>query len=204
MFGDPLESPQTETTPFNPRSPYGAAKVFAHTMVSIYRRHYGVFASSVILFNHESPLRAPHFVSRKVSSGVARIALGHSKELRLGNLDARRDWGFAGDYVRAMWLALQHSDPDDYIIATGVARSVRELCATAFAHVGLDYLRYVVSDATSYRADESRQLVGLPDRARTMLGWQPTLSFEDMVKMMVDADIRRLRDVTSSPIVEGP
>ena len=199
MFGEPLASPQTEATPFNPRSPYGAAKVYAHTMVDIHRRTHGAHASSLILFNHESALRPPHFVTRKVALGAACVALGLIPELSLGNLDARRDWGFAGDYVRAMWLALQQSTPRDYVVATGQTHSVRDLCAVAFEHVGLDYRRYVVSGAASYRADEKGQLVGNAERARTLLGWQPTVGFEAMIRAMVDADLERLRAGSASP-----
>jgi GDPmannose 4,6-dehydratase len=198
MFGAPHESPQTETTPFHPRSPYGAAKVYAHTMVDIYRRTYGTFAASLIFFNHESPLRAPHFVTRKVTLGAASIALGKTRELRLGNLDARRDWGFAGDYVRAMWLALQHAEPADYVIATGTTHSVRELCAIAFDRVGLDYRQYVVSDAAAYRPDQPVQLVGNAEKARTLLRWHPTVAFADMIRAMVDADSERIRSGAAS------
>ena len=193
MFGEPATSPQSETTPFNPRSPYGAAKLYAHWMVDVYRRAHGVHACSAILFNHESPRRPLHYVTRKVSRAVASIKLGLSNELRLGSMTASRDWGFAGDYARAMWLMLQQNVADDFVVATGVAHSVRDLCEVAFAHVGLDYKQYVHSDTASYRPDERVQLVGDPRRAGARLGWEPSVNFAALVEMMVDADLANLR-----------
>jgi GDPmannose 4,6-dehydratase len=193
MFGEALESPQNEQTPFNPRSPYGAAKLYAHSMVGIYRRQFGLFACSAILFNHESPLRSLAFVTRKVAHAAASIKLGLAHELALGNLEARRDWGFAGDAVEAMSLMLKAPAPADYVIATGAAHSVRDLCEAAFNHVGLDYREFVKEDSTSYRPGESRQLVGDPAKAGQELGWSPKIGFSDLVKMMVDADLERLQ-----------
>jgi len=193
MFGKVQEVPQRETTPFYPRSPYGVAKVYGHWITVNYRESYGLFAVSGILFNHESPRRGLEFVTRKVSHGVARIKLGLARELRLGNLDARRDWGFAGDYVRAMWLMLQQDEPRDYVIATGETHSVRELVEVAFDHVGLDWRDYVVQDPRYMRPAEVDLLVGDASRARTELGWEPTVRFEELVRMMVDADLERLR-----------
>lgn len=192
MFGDAVESPQSEETPFQPRSPYGAAKLYAHSMIRIYRRQYGLFACSAILFNHESPRRGLGFVTRKIAHEAAKIKLGLANELRLGNLDARRDWGFAGDYVRAMWLMLQQPNAEDYVVATGETHSVRELCEIAFGHLGLDYRDYVRQDAAAYRPTESVQLVGNSDRARKQLGWVPEVGFREMVSMMVDADMCKL------------
>lgn len=192
MFGDAVESPQSEETPFQPRSPYGAAKLYAHSMIRIYRQRYGLFACSAILFNHESPRRGLGFVTRKITHEAAKIKLGLANELRLGNLDARRDWGFAGDYVRAMWLMLQQPHAEDYVVATGKTHSVRELCEIAFGHLELDYRDYMREDAAAYRPIESVQLVGNFERARKQLGWVPEVGFREMVSMMVDADLRKL------------
>ncbi|MGB9775892.1 MAG: GDP-mannose 4,6-dehydratase [Anaerolineae bacterium] len=194
MFGKVREVPQNELTPFYPRSPYGVAKVYGHWITVNYRESFGIYAVSGILFNHESPRRGLEFVTRKVSYGVAKIKLGLAKELRLGNLDARRDWGFAGDYVRAMWLMLQQSAPDDYVVGTGETHSVRELCEIAFAHVGLDWRDYVVQDPRYMRPAEVDLLVADPSKARRVLGWEPTVSFEELVRMMVDADLKLLQD----------
>lgn len=193
MFGKVVETPQRETTPFYPRSPYGVAKVYGHWITVNYRESYGMHASSGILFNHESPRRGLEFVTRKISHGVARIALGLDRELRLGNLDAQRDWGYAGDYVRAMWLMLQQDQPGDYVVATGQTHSVRRFCELAFAHVGLDYRDYVVVDERFFRPAEVDLLVGDPSCAREKLGWKPEVSFEQLVEMMVEADLRMLR-----------
>lgn len=192
MYGRSDESPQSETTPFRPRNPYGVAKLFAHGMVGAYREHYGLFACSSILFNHESPRRGEEFVTRKITRAAARISAGLSSVLELGDLEARRDWGYAADYVRAMHLMLQASRPDDYVLATGESHSVRELCDVAFGHVGLDYRKYVRVDPAAVRAPDSVQLVGDATRARTVLGWSPSVSFEDLIRMMVDADLRAL------------
>lgn len=194
MFGKVREVPQNELTPFYPRSPYGVAKVYGHWITVNYRESFGIYAVSGILFNHESPRRGLEFVTRKVSYGVAKIKLGLAKELRLGNLDARRDWGFAGDYVRAMWLMLQQPAPDDYVVGTGQTHSVRELCEIAFAHVGLDWRDYVVQDPRYMRPAEVDLLVADPSKARRVLGWEPTVSFEELVKMMVDADLKLLQE----------
>ena len=191
MFGDATESPQSEETPFQPRSPYGAAKLYAHSMIQIYRRHYGLFACSAILFNHESPRRGIEFVTRKIAHEAAKIKLGLANELRLGNLDARRDWGFAGDYVRAMWLMLQQPHAEDYVVATVETHSVQELCEIAFGHLGLDYRDYVREDPAAYRPAESVQLVGNPEKARKQLGWESEVGFHEMVRMMVEADMRK-------------
>jgi len=190
MFGDAAESPQSEKTAFHPRSPYGAAKLYAHEMVRIYRQRYGLFACSVILFNHESPRRGLEFVTRKITHTAVRIKLGLANELKLGNLDARRDWGFAKDYVRAMWLMLQVLSPEDYVVATGETHSVRELCDCAFSYLGLDYKKYVREDAVAYRSAETRELVGCSEKAKSLLGWMPEVEFRDLVKMMVDADLQ--------------
>ena len=189
MFGRVSESPQNEHTPFNPRSPYGISKVAGHYLTLNYRESYGMFACSGILFNHESPRRSPEFVTRKVSSTVARIKRGEAKEVRLGNLDAVRDWGHARDYVRAMHLMLQQEQPDDYVIATGVPHTVRELCEIAFATVGLDYRDHVVIDERLVRPLEPLPLIGDASKARRVLGWEPTVSFEDLVREMVAADL---------------
>lgn len=192
MFGNSLESPQHELTPFRPRNPYGVAKLFAHGMVGTYRDSYGIFACSGILFNHESPRRGREFVTRKVSLGAARIRAGLAESLQLGSLDATRDWGYAGDYVEAMWRMLQAPKPGDYVLATGETHSVRELCEVAFARVGLDYRRYVVTDAGAQRPQEPTRLVGDASKARAVLGWQPRVSFPQLVHMMVDADVELL------------
>ena len=193
MFGKVREVPQNEQTPFYPRSPYGVAKVYGHWITVNYRESYNLFACSGILFNHESPRRGLEFVTRKVSYGVARIKLGLDNELRLGNLEARRDWGYAGDYVRAMWLMLQQDEPDDYVIATGETHSVRELCEVAFSYVGLDYRDFVRVDPQYFRPAEVDLLVGDASKARAKLGWRPTVSFQELVQMMVEADLERLR-----------
>jgi len=192
IFGKPAEVPQSETTPFHPRNPYGVSKVYGHLMAMTYRENYGLYACSGILYNHESPRRSPEFVTRKITQAAAKIKLGLSKELRLGNLDARRDWGFAGDYVRAMWLMLQQPGPDDYVLATGETHSVRELCEEAFSHTGLDYREHVAQEAESFRAPETAQLVGDPGKAHRVLGWRRTVSFRELVRMMVDADLAAL------------
>lgn len=198
LFGEAAESPQSETTAFHPRSPYGAAKLYAHEMVGIYRRRHGLFACSAILFNHESPRRGDRFVTGKVSEAAARIKLGLTKELVLGNLDARRDWGFSGDYVRGAWQMLQAATPDDYVFATGEAHSVRELCHLAFGHVGLDYRDYVREDAAAFRASEANPLVGDSSKARRQLQWSPQMSFPELARMMVDADLERLSAAAGS------
>jgi GDPmannose 4,6-dehydratase len=192
MYGKVREVPQTEVTPFYPRSPYGVSKVFAHYITVNYRESYDLFAVSGILFNHESPRRGLEFVTRKVTDGVARIKLGLTDHLMLGNLDARRDWGFAGDYVRAMWLMLQQERADDYVIATGVSHSVRELVEVAFAHAGLDWEKHVRLDAKLLRPAEVDQLIGDSSKARAALDWQPKVDFRGLVEMMVDADLERL------------
>jgi GDPmannose 4,6-dehydratase len=192
MYGRVREVPQTELTPFYPRSPYGVSKVFGHYITVNYRESYGLFAVSGILFNHESPRRGLEFVTRKVTDGVARIKLGLTGELALGNLDAHRDWGYAGDYVRAMWLMLQQDQADDYVIATGISHSVRELVEIAFGHVGLDWRRYVRIDPTLLRPAEVDHLIGDASKARATLGWEPDVSFEQLIQMMVDADLARL------------
>lgn len=193
IFGEAVESPQTEFTVVNPRSPYGAAKLYADAMVRIYRQRYGLFACSAILFNHESPRRGLAFVTRKITHEAVRIKLGQTNELCLGNLDALRDWGFAGDTVRAMWLMLQHDHADDYVVATGETHSVREFCECAFSHLGLDYREYVREDATAFRPAEPALLVGNAAKARTVLGWVPMVGFKELVHMMVDADMQTLR-----------
>jgi GDPmannose 4,6-dehydratase len=192
MFGKVTETPQRETTPFYPRSPYGVAKVYGHWITVNYRESYDLFAVSGILFNHESPRRGIEFVTRKVTDGVARIKLGLAKDLHLGNLDARRDWGFAGDYVEAMWLMPQQPEPRDYVIGSGETHSVRELVELAFAHVGLDYREYVVSDPRFHRPAEVELLLADAGKARRELGWSPKVSFRELVTMMVDADLARL------------
>ena len=196
MFGKVREVPQTEATPFYPRSPYGVAKVYGHWITVNYRESYNLFACSGILFNHESPRRGLEFVTRKITHGVARIKLGLAHELRLGNLESRRDWGYAGDYVEAMWRMLQQETSDDYVVCTGVTHSVREFCKAAFDHVGLNYEDYVVQDPRFYRPAEVDLLVGDPKLAHEKMGWQPKVSFERLVEMMVDADLQLLgRDV---------
>jgi GDPmannose 4,6-dehydratase len=191
MFGKVREVPQTELTPFHPRSPYGVAKVYGHHITVNYRESYGLFAVSGILFNHESPRRGLEFVTRKITDGVARIKLGLTDELRLGNLDAKRDWGFAGDYVEAMWLMLQREEPVDYVVATGDEHSVREFTEIAFEHAGLNWERYVLTDPTYLRPAEVDHLVGDSSKARSELGWEPRVSFEQLIRMMVDADLER-------------
>jgi GDPmannose 4,6-dehydratase len=193
MFGKVLETPQTEKTPFYPRSPYGVAKVYGHYLTVNYRESYGMFAVSGILFNHESPRRGLEFVTRKITDGVAKIKLGLTNELRLGNVEARRDWGFAGDYVRAMWLMLQQNEPKDYVVATGKTHTVRDFCEIAFDSVGLNYKDHVVTDAAFLRPAEVDQLTGCPKRAEKELGWKPEVSFSEMVEMMVRADLKRLQ-----------
>ncbi len=193
MFGKVVEVPQRESTPYYPRSPYGVAKVYGHWITVNYRESYNLFGCSGILFNHESPRRGLEFVTRKISHGVAQIKLGLAKELRLGNLEAQRDWGYAKDYVKAMWLMLQQDEPDDYVVATGETHSVRRFCEVAFEHVGLDYNRYVVQDERFYRPAEVDLLVGDSSKAREQLAWQPETPFEDLVRMMVDADIKLLQ-----------
>ncbi len=192
MFGKVREVPQNEHTPFYPRSPYGVAKVYGHFITVNYRESYNLFACSGMLFNHESPRRGLEFVTRKVTDGVARIKLGQQKDLKLGNLDAQRDWGFAGDYVRAMWLMLQQDTPEDYVIATGVTHSVRDLVRVAFEHVGLNYEDYVKVDPAFIRPAEVDLLIGDPSKAKKQLGWEPEVSFEGLVAMMVDADLERV------------
>ncbi len=192
MFGKVREVPQSETTPFYPRSPYGVAKAYGHFITVNYRESYGLFAVSGILFNHESPRRGLEFVTRKVTHGVARIVKGKARELQLGNLEARRDWGFAGDYVDAMWRMLQQPKPTDYVVGTGVTHSVRELCEAAFAHVGLDWQRYVKVDPRFVRPAEVETLQADPAKAQRELGWTPHTSFEQLVRTMVDADLERV------------
>jgi len=193
MYGKVREVPQTELTPFYPRSPYGVSKVFGHYITVNYRESYGLFACSGILFNHESPRRGLEFVTRKVTHGVARIALGLADSLALGNLEAHRDWGFAGDYVRAMWQMLQQDAPDDYVVATGVSHSVQDLVETAFGHVGLDWRRYVKTDPKFLRPAEVDHLIGDASKARRVLGWTPSVDFGGLIRMMVDADVERLK-----------
>jgi GDPmannose 4,6-dehydratase len=199
MFGKVREVPQRETTPFHPRSPYGVAKVYGHHITVNYRESYGLFACSGILFNHESPRRGKEFVTRKVTDGVARIKLGLAADLKLGNLNAHRDWGFAGDYVRAMWMMLQQDAPDDYVVATGESHSVQELVELAFAHVGLDWKSYVREDPSLIRPAEVDTLLGDWSHAREKLGWKPEVSFAQLVQMMVDADLGLLRGSGQGP-----
>ena len=194
MYGRVREVPQTELTPFYPRSPYGVSKVFGHYITVNYRESYGIFAVSGILFNHESPRRGIEFVTRKVTDGVARIKLGRADSLGLGNLDACRDWGFAGDYVRAMWLMLQQDTPDDYVIATNETHSVKEFLEVAFSHVGLEWQKYVEIDSKYFRPAEVDLLIGDYSKARKKLGWEPTTRFADLAKLMVDEDVRRLKE----------
>jgi GDPmannose 4,6-dehydratase len=193
MFGLIQEPVQRETTPFYPRSPYAVAKLYGHWITVNYRESFGLHASSGILFNHESPLRGVEFVTRKVTNGVARIKLGRANELRLGNIDAKRDWGHAKDYVRAMWLMLQQDKPDDYVVATGVTTTVRDMCRIAFEHVGLDMEKYVVIDPAFYRPAEVEMLLGDSAKARAKLGWEPQIPLDAMIKEMVDADIARVK-----------
>ncbi len=192
MFGKVHETPQTEETPFHPRSPYGVAKVYGHFITVNYRESYGMFGCSGILFNHESPRRGLEFVTRKISHGVARIKLGHTKELRLGNLEAKRDWGFAGDYVKAMWLMLQQDKPDDYVVGTGLTHRVEDFVRIAFEHVGLDWHDHVVVDPRFYRPAEVDLLLAKPTKAHRVLGWRPQMTFEQLVTTMVDADLAAL------------
>ena len=194
MFGKVRETPQSELTPFHPRSPYGVAKTYAHYLTINYRESYGIFACSGILFNHESPRRGKQFVTRKVTDGIARIKAGRAKELRLGNLDAKRDWGFAGDYVQAMWMMLQQPKADDYVVASGPTHSVRELCEIAFAHAGLDWQKYVVVDPAFVRPAEVDLLIGDASKARRVLGWAPKHSFQQLIEMMVDADLEDIKE----------
>lgn len=191
MFGKVLEVPQKETTPFYPRSPYGVAKVYGHWITVNYRESFDIFATSGILFNHESPRRGLEFVTRKITDAVAKIKLGKAKELRLGNLESQRDWGFAGDYVHAMWLMLQQEQPDNYVIGMGETHSVREFCEIAFSHVGLDYKDFVVVDERFYRPAEVDLLISDPTKARTQLKWEPAVTFKELVTMMVDGDMAR-------------
>jgi GDPmannose 4,6-dehydratase len=204
MFGKVREVPQTELTPFYPRSPYGVSKVFAHYITVNYRESYNLFAVSGILFNHESPRRGLEFVTRKVTDGVARIKLGLADRLSIGNLDAHRDWGFAGDYVRAMWQMLQQSEPDDYVIATGVSHSVRELVEIAFNRVGLDWQKHVHVDPALLRPAEVDHLLGDASKARARLGWKPEMSFKQLIELMVDEDLRRLGTAASVSRVSIP
>jgi GDPmannose 4,6-dehydratase len=208
MFGKVRETPQRESTPFHPRSPYGVAKVYGHFITVNYRESYGIYCCSGILFNHESPRRGREFVTRKVTDAVARIKLGLQNELRLGNLDARRDWGYAEDYVQAMWLMLQQDQPDDYVVATGHTHSVRELVEIAFACVDLDWKKYVVQDPKFVRPAEVDLLVGDAMKARKVLGWAPEVSFQELITMMVNADLERLsQDVTTTayhPVSSAP
>ena len=192
IFGEAVESPQLESTRTNPRSPYGAAKLYADSMIQIYRQHYDIYACSAILFNHESPRRSVDFVTRKISRAAAKIKLGFEKELNLGNLNAMRDWGYAMDYVRAMWLMLQQQRADDYIVATGVSHSVRDFCELAFSHLGLDYRHFVQESASDYRPVEAIPLVGCAAKANRELGWKPEVDFKEMVHMMVDADLQSI------------
>ncbi|MCK6628505.1 MAG: GDP-mannose 4,6-dehydratase [Anaerolineae bacterium] len=192
MFGKVVEVPQRESTPFYPRSPYGVAKVYGHWITVNYRESYNLYACSGILFNHESPRRGLEFVTHKVTYAAARIKLGLQDELRLGNLDARRDWGYAGDYVQAMWMMLQHPEPDDYVVATGETHSVRELCQVAFDCVGLNWEDYVIVDEKFYRPAEVDLLIGDPSKAHAKLGWEPTVTFKELVELMVEADLAAL------------
>jgi GDPmannose 4,6-dehydratase len=192
MFGKVLEVPQRESTPFYPRSPYGVSKVYGHWITINYRESFGMFASSGILFNHESPRRGVEFVTRKISDGAARIRLGLAKELRLGNLEARRDWGYAGDYVEAMWSMLQLDEPDTFVVGTGETHSVREFCEIAFGCLDLDYRQYVLQDERFYRPAEVDLLVADPSKARGILRWEPSITFRELVEMMVASDMRRL------------
>lgn len=194
MFGKVQQMPQNERTPFYPRSPYGVAKVYGHWITVNYRESYNLFACSGILFNHESPRRGLEFVTHKVTHGAALIKLGRADELRLGNLESRRDWGFAGDYVKAMWLMLQQPHPDDYVVATGETHSVRELCEVAFGHVGLDHRAFVVQDQRYMRPAEVDLLVGDPSKAGQVLGWEPTVTFKELIQTMVDADLDALKN----------
>ena len=193
IFGRAEESPQTLDTPLNPRGPYGIAKAYGHWMTQYYREEHDIFGCSGILYNHESPRRGQEFVTRKITQGAVKIKLGLADELRLGNLEARRDWGFAGDYVRAMWLMLQAAEPDDYIVCSGQTHSVRDLCRTAFSYLDLDYQEYVVQDERFYRPAEKVELVGEPAKAREKLGWEPVVDFETLVQTMVEKDLASLK-----------
>jgi GDPmannose 4,6-dehydratase len=193
MFGKVQQTPQNETTPFYPRSPYGVAKLYGHWITVNYRESYNIFAVSGILFNHESPRRGLEFVTRKVTNAVARIKMGVQKELRLGNLDAKRDWGYAKDYVRAMWMVLQQETPEDYVVSSDRTHTVRDMCEVAFSHVGLDWREYVIEDPEFFRPAEVHALLGDSRKARAKLGWAPEVSFEDLIRLMVDADIERVR-----------
>jgi GDPmannose 4,6-dehydratase len=204
MFGKVREVPQKETTPFYPRSPYGVAKVYGHFITVNYRESYGMFCCSGILFNHESPRRGKEFVTRKITDAVARIKLGLANELKLGNLDAKRDWGFAGDYVKAMWLMLQQNTPDDFVIATGETHTVRALVETAFAYVDLDWQKYVKTDPALIRPAEVDLLIGDPGKARKVLDWKTEVSFQQLVQMMVQADLDRLSVSPSKHTTEAP
>jgi GDPmannose 4,6-dehydratase len=203
MFGKVREVPQNESTPFHPRSPYGVAKVYGHHISVNYRESYGLFAVSGILFNHESPRRGLEFVTRKISDGAARIKLGLASELRLGNLEAERDWGFAGDYVEAMWLMLQQDVPEDFVVSSGVAHTVRDFARLAFEHAGLDWERHIKVDPAFIRPAEVDQLIGDSSKARSKLGWEPNVGFSELVRMMVDADVERLAD-RSTTLVGKP
>ena len=203
MFGKVREVPQNESTPFHPRSPYGVAKVYGHHISVNYRESYGLFAVSGILFNHESPRRGLEFVTRKISDGAARIKLGLASELRLGNLEAERDWGFAGDYVEAMWLMLQQDEPEDFVVSSGVAHTVRDFAMLAFEHAGLDWERHIKVDPAFIRPAEVDRLIGDSSKARSKLGWEPTVAFSELVRMMVDADVERLAD-RSATLVGKP
>ncbi len=203
MFGEAREEPQNERTPFWPRSPYGVAKAYGHWITVNYRESYGIFACSGIMFNHESPLRGKEFVTRKITDAVARIKLGRQDKLKLGNLDARRDWGYAGDFVRAMWLMLQQDKPDDYVVATGRQHTVREFCELAFSYVGLDWQEHVEIDPALFRPAEVNRLRGDATKARTVLGWEPTVTFEQLVRMMVDADLERVQAELAQEVSSG-
>jgi len=203
MFGDAREEPQNERTPFWPRSPYGVAKAYGHWITVNYRESYGIYACSGIMFNHESPLRGKEFVTRKITDAVARIKLGRQEKLKLGNLDARRDWGYAGDFVRAMWLMLQQDKPDDYVVATGRQHTVREFCQLAFSYVGLHWEDYVEIDPALFRPAEVNRLRGDATKARTVLGWEPTVTFEQLVRMMVDADLERVQAEVAQEVATG-
>jgi len=194
IFGRPAETPQRETTPPAPRSPYGVAKTYAHFLTLSFRESFGTYAVSAILFNHESPRRGPEFVTRKITAGAAAISLGLERELRLGNLDARRDWGYAGDYVDAMWRMLQGDDPQDFVVGTGETHSVREFCEAAFGALGLDYREHVVQDERFFRPADAHLVVADPAKAWRHLGWAPTVRFRELVEMMLEADLRRLRE----------
>lgn len=204
MFGKVVEVPQCESTPFYPRSPYGVAKVYGHWITVNYRESYNLFAVSGILFNHESPRRGIEFVTHKITHGVARIKLGLANEIRLGNLDSRRDWGYAGDYVRAMWMMLQREAPDDFVIGTGETHSVREFCEIAFGYAGLDYKDYVVQDPRFYRPAEVDLLVADPSKANSTLGWHPDVNFKGLIEMMVDADLKALQHQIEIGVLHVP